>query len=142
MFFNCEWPRVEGDAKDRNIGHITGPHFAHGETEKNDDDLLISISTRNKSQKLFITNSINLNGRGSDEKDLIDTREKDSPDKANGPCAKSRRRHPRIVSVGNSSPDFEIWGFILEECGGGIKVRIVEIIEREILHVVELMNSI
>jgi hypothetical protein len=46
MFFNCEWPRVEGDAKDRNIRHIASPCFAHGETEKYNDDLPISISMR------------------------------------------------------------------------------------------------
>ena len=47
MFLDCEWSRVEGDAKDRNIRHITGPRLAHGQTEKKGDDLPVSISTRN-----------------------------------------------------------------------------------------------
>ena len=90
MFFNCERSRVEGDAKDRNIRHITGPRFAHGETEKKGDELPISISTTNNFRGPFNTNKINLDDRGSEEKDLIDSRNKDSPNKANGPCAKSR----------------------------------------------------
>jgi hypothetical protein len=90
MFFNCERSRVEGDAKDRNIRHITGPCFAHGETEKKGDDLPISIGTKNNFQKLFSTNQINPNGRGSEEKDLVDSRNKDIPNKTNGPGTKSR----------------------------------------------------
>jgi hypothetical protein len=90
MFFNCEWSGVEGDAKDRKIRHITSPCFAHRETEKKDNDLPVSISISINLRWLSNTNRANTSGRVSEVKDLIDTRAKDSPNKTNGPGAKSR----------------------------------------------------
>jgi hypothetical protein len=79
MFFNREWSRVEGDAEKGNIRDITGPRFADGESKKQWDDLFEGPeSARGKMfQRQLKTNRGDHNGRVSEVKELIDTREKD-----------------------------------------------------------------
>lgn len=39
VFFDSEWSRIKRDTKDGNIRDVTGPQLAHGERQKEGDDL-------------------------------------------------------------------------------------------------------
>lgn len=71
------------------------------------------------------TNLGDVYGRVSEEEELVDTRDKDSPHDAHNPCAESRCRHGRIICVGHGGPDFGVRRLIFQRNGRWVEVGIV-----------------
>ena len=80
MLLNRKWPRVEGDAEERNIRQIASPCFADRVRKKQGDHLFERVgSARVKHfQWPMKTSPRKINGRISEEEELVDSRDKGS----------------------------------------------------------------
>ena len=85
----------------------------------------------------LFTNLIDGNGRVSERKELVHAGNDDSPDKTDNPSTKGRRRHLRIICVGNRRTDFWIWGVILKRSSRWVKIWIIIVIDSNVLDVPE-----
>ena len=115
MLLNRKWPRVEGHAKERNIGQIASPCFANRVRKKEGDDLFERVGSAQvkKFQWPMKTSPRNINGRISEEEELVDTRDKGSQNGAKGPSTESRRGHHWIIRVGDRRSNFNVRRIIL-----------------------------
>ena len=92
VLLNCEWPRVEGHAEDRDIRQIASPCFADRVRKKQGNDLFerVESARKNKFQWSMKTSPRKINGRISEVEELIDTRGKGSQNEAKDPSTESR----------------------------------------------------
>lgn len=139
MLFNGERSRIKRDAKDGNIRQVTSPGFANRETQYLGDNLSAQESIQQRGvQKMGgreIANLSDGDGGESEEKELVDTGNKDGPNETDGPSTEGRRRHRWIICVGNGRTDFWIRRFILKRGSRWVKIRVVEVIDGDSLRI-------
>ena len=112
VLFDSEWSRVERDTEDGNPRHVTSPQLEHREGQQQRDILVWPKRDSAKGIQPIQTgktNRVNIDGRISEEEEAVDTRKDDGPNETDNPSAESRRRHCRIIGIGNRRPDFNIW---------------------------------
>jgi hypothetical protein len=63
----------------------------------------------------------------SEGEELVDSENEDSPNEANDPSTQSRRRHQRVVRVGNRGPDFGVWRLLQYHRDRRVKVGVVDV---------------
>jgi len=72
------------------------------------------------------------NGGASQEKELVDARNEDSPNETDNPDAKSVERHRGIICIGDRGSDFGVWGLLLK-CRGRKVDRAAIVIDDNVL---------
>ena len=89
-----------------------------------------------------ITNLTDEDGGVSESEELIQAGDEDSPNKTDCPGTECRRRHLGIICVGNRNTDFRIWGFILKYRGRRVKIRVVVVVDDNILSVPDQVSQL
>jgi len=79
------------------------------------------------------THLVEEDGRVSEEKELVGTRNEDSPSETDNPDAESVGRHRGIVCIGDRGSDFGVWGLLLECRGRRVDIRVIIVIDENVL---------
>ena len=69
----------------------------------------------------------------SEEKELVDAGNEDSPHETDDPSPESGARHRGIIRVGDRGSDFRIWRLLLERRRRKVEIRVVIIVDGNVL---------
>jgi len=94
---------------------------------------LIQQTGYNRFKQRWKTNRGNCDGRISEVKELVGTRDENSPNETDDPGAEGRTRHRGIIGIGNRGPDFGIWGFIFKRECRRVEIGVVEVVDNNVL---------